>query len=112
MELTIAERVALSNILPVQSNAATLRIVTDLRMELSFTEEELEEYGIENKTLPDGRAIVSWNPEKASETKDFKIGKKATGVIVSELTRLDSRGQLHITMLPLYEKFVEDRAEP
>jgi len=111
MKLNLAERVALSNILPVQSNAATLRIITDLRMRLAFTEEELGLYEVVNKTLPTGGAMISWNPKFANEIKDVKIGKAVRGVIVSKLQQLDKRNQLHITMLPLYEKFVESKSK-
>lgn len=111
MKLTVGERVVLGNILPPQGNAATLRIIMDLGRQLSFTEEELEHYNIKNNTLPDGRTTVTWNPELAKETKDIKIGKAARGIIVKQLKQLDSQNQLHITMLPIYEKFVEGTEE-
>ena len=107
MKLTIAERFALLGVLPDRGNAATLRILMDLRMQLALTEAEFEHFEVKNNTLPDGRVNVTWNPKFSSETKDVKIGKTARGVIVQQLKQLNDRNQLHISMLPIYEKFVE-----
>ena len=107
MKLNIGERFALLGVLPQQGNAITLRIIRELQSRLSFTEEELKHYNIENHANPDGSARVTWNPELSEETTDIPIGKAATDVIKVELTRLNAQNQLHVTMLPLYEKFVE-----
>jgi len=111
MKLTISERIALLGVLPDRGNVATLRIIGDLRRQLSFTEEEHKHFGIKNSTLPDGRVNITWNPELQNETKDIKMGKAAKGVIVQQLSQLDSQNQLHISMLPIYEKFVEKTEE-
>lgn len=108
MKLNIAERIALLGVLPQQGNAITLRIVRELQTRLSFTEEELKHYNIENHQLPDGRATITWNPELSQKETDIPIGEAATGVIKAQLTKLNAQNQLHVTMLPLYEKFVED----
>lgn len=107
MELTISERFALIGVLPERGNVATLRILGDLRRQLALTEEEFKHFGVKNSTLPDGRASITWNPKLAKETKEIKIGKAAKGEIVKNLKRLDAQNQLHISMLPIYEKFVE-----
>lgn len=108
MKLNIAERIALMGVLPQQGSAVTLRIIRDLQGELSFTEEEIEHYGIENHQLPDGRTTITWNPELIDETKDIKIGKAAKATVTKALMKLDAQSQLHVSMLPIYEKFVED----
>lgn len=108
MKLNIAERIALLGVLPQRGNVITLRIIRELQGRLSFTEEELEHYNIQNHTNPDGGTRITWNPELSEEEKDIAIGEAATGVIKEKLTRLNAQNQLHVTMLPLYEKFVED----
>lgn len=108
MELNVAERFALLGVLPQQGNAITLRIIRELQGRLSFTEEELKHYNIQTHTMPDGSARVTWTPELSEEETDVPIGEAATDVIKGELTRLNATNQLHVTMLPLYEKFVED----
>jgi len=109
MKLNIAERIALMGVLPQQGNAITLRIIRELQSRLSFTEEELKHYNIQNHANPDGSARVTWNPELSEEEKDIPIGEAATGVIKEQLTKLNAQNQLHVTMLPLYEKFVEEQ---
>ncbi len=107
MKLNIGERFALLGVLPQQGNAITLRIIRELQTRLSFTEEEIKHYNVQNHTNPDGSAMVTWNPELSKEETDIPIGESATGVIKGELIRLNAQNQLHVTMLPLYEKFVE-----
>lgn len=109
MKLNIAERIALMGILPQQGNAVTLRIIRELQGELSFTEEELKHYGIENHPQPSGGITITWNPELSQEEKDIEIGEAAEGVITAQLKRLDAQNQLHVSMLPIYERFVEDK---
>ncbi|MBA7491250.1 hypothetical protein ES702_01795 [subsurface metagenome] len=114
MKLNIPERLALLNVLPQQGGVVTLRIVRELQNQLSFTEEEMEEYKIKNTMLPNGGATVNWNPKLTAEKKDIKdikIGKTAKSVIKQQLTRLDSQGQLHISMLPIYDRFIEGESK-
>lgn len=110
MNLNIPERIALLGVLPQQGNVITLRIIRELQTRLSFTEEELEHYNIKNHTNPDGSARVTWDPELTNEEKDISIGESAKGVIKGQLIKLNSQNQLHVTMIPLYEKFVEEES--
>jgi len=109
MKLTLLERMATLNILPQQGNVVTLRILMDLKKELSFTEEEIKNYGITNKVLPDGRAMIIWNNEFDSETKEIELGEVARGVISEQLHKLDRQGLLREQALTLWEKFVEGK---
>lgn len=108
MKLKIAERFALLGVLPQQGNVITLRIIRELQSRLSLTEEEIKHYDVQNHANPDGSARINWNPELSEEETDITIGEAATGVIKEQLTRLNAQNQLHVTMLPLYEKFIED----
>lgn len=109
MKLNIAERIALLNILPPEGNIVTLRIVRDLRGQLSFTEDELKEWKIKNRVQPDGRALITWDSDFANKTKDIKIGEAAKGIIVEQLKQLESQKRLRLEMLDLYERFVEEK---
>ena len=109
MKLTLPERVSLLAVLPVEGNIVTLRIVRELQNQLGFSEEEIRRYGIKNNTRSDGTTFISWNPDMAKEEKDIEIGEAAKGVIVNQLKKLDAQGKLHISMMPLYEKFVEGK---
>lgn len=109
MKLNIPERIALYNILPIRSNIVTLRILQKLRSDLSFSAEENKHYGIKNTIDPNGERIITWNPELSEETKDIEIGDAQRGIIVEQLKMLSERNRLHVSMLPIYEKFVEDK---
>ncbi len=111
MKLNIPERLALLGVLPQQGNAATLRVIRELQSELSFSEEETEHFSITNHQLPDGRATINWNPELTKETKDIKIGKTAKKTIIRQLERLDRTEQLHVSMMPIYDMFIEPESE-
>lgn len=102
MQLNIAERVQLIAILPNVGNYATLKIVRELREELSFTEKDHEDFGITYSA--DGKT-VSWNKDGL---KDFEFGKVSTKVIVDKLKELDSKEALTQDLYPLYEKFVSE----
>ena len=110
MKLTLVERMALLNILPLQGGIATLRILRDLRRELSFTEKELKDYGIKNRMLPEGGAVIEWAEEFNLASKEIEIGEAAHGIVVGQLQQLDKQGLLREQALTLWEKFVEDKS--
>ncbi len=109
MELNIAERIALLNILPFEGNIITLRVVRELQSELSFTEDEIKQWKIKNTMQPDGRGVVVWDSDFTAKTKDIKIGDTAKGVIVEQLKKLEQQQKLRLEMLDLYEKFVDGK---
>jgi len=101
----------LSGVLPQQGNFTTIKIVTRLREELSFSEEEHDRYAI--KSLPDGRISVTKDEELLQEVKPIQLGKRAREVIVNGLKELDRKKALTQGHILLYERFVgeEDEAE-
>lgn len=109
MKLNIPERIALLSILPAEGNIVTLRILNELKSELAFTEDEVREYGIKN--IPsDSGAMITWKPELTDTKKEVKIGPTAEAIVVNKLKELDSQSRLHVSMIPLYERFVEGKA--
>lgn len=110
MKLTVLERINLLSILPSQGNLVTLRILRELRDELSFTEREMKRAQIQ--ILPDGK--ISFEPKAAeSVVKDIHIGDVANGIIVDELVKAEKAGKLKALHLDLYERFVSSsRAKP
>jgi len=110
MNFTIAERIALSNILPPEGNIVTLRIVRELQMQLAFDEKEIKAYKIKNNAHPDGRVSITWDSDFTTKTKDVPIGDVAKGIIVERLKQLSSGNQLRLEMLDLYDKFVDGKS--
>ena len=99
MLLSVLERVILGQILPSESNFATLRIVRDLRGQLSFSEAELAEFSIKQ-----AGEQLTWDP--ASAEKEIEIGERATDLIVESLKKLNDEKKLSEQHFSLYEKFV------
>lgn len=97
------ERIQLLSVLPAEGNAVTLRIVSDLRRDLSFSEKELKDGEI--KTDPENNRVM-WN-NNADVVKDVKVGDTARGVIVDAMKKLDTEKKLNLALLPLYEKFMQ-----
>ncbi len=97
-KLSVPDRVVLLDILPPMGDITTVRIVRDLREELSFSEAEHVKFGIK---IEGGR--VSW---KSSAPKDVEIGPKAREVIVNSFKWLDGQKKLTEQHLEMYDRFV------
>jgi len=102
MKLSVAERAALLGIIPREGNIVTLRIVRDLKSELSFSEDEIQQMGI--VTTQEG--WVFWDSAKAVD-KEINIGPAAAGVIRDALKVANEKGKLTEATMGLFEKFVE-----
>ena len=100
MLLDVLERLMLQGVLPSEGNFVTMRVIRDLRGELSFSETEIAEFEI-----ADGEGQVTWNKSKESP-KDITIGVKATEIIAKALEKMDAENKLTQQHLPLYEKFM------
>ncbi|MHB8084276.1 MAG: hypothetical protein ACYDHZ_00420 [Dehalococcoidia bacterium] len=100
MQLNIMERMILLNILPAEGDYSTLKILRQLREDLSFTEDEHKTVNFEK--TPEG---IKWETDK-DFTKDVQIGPKANQIITECLKQLDNNKKLTEQVFPLYEKFV------
>lgn len=100
MILSVEERVLVLSILPTEGSFATLKVLTQLRMGLSFTEEELKEWGIVEEPAA-GR--IGWETNGEAE---LPIGEKATDIVVDSLKKLDKGNKLPMQAMGIYEKFI------
>jgi hypothetical protein len=87
-------------VLPKEANYATMKVLNDLRMNLSYTEDELKKWDID---INEETNMISW---KEDGERDIPIGEKATGIIVDELRMLDSQNKITSHTMPIYEKFI------
>lgn len=102
MRLTVLERINILGILPSEGNFVTLKIVRDLRGNLSFSEEEIKRLNIQQQD-----AQISWNSAAEDpEGAEVPIGEKATDVIVEALRKLDREAKLTEPLLSVWEKFL------
>jgi len=100
MNLSVLDRLVLLTALPQEGDYATLKILTNLRMSLSFTEEEIKKYNI---TSDIESGATSWDN---NEEVDIPIGEKATDIIVDAFKKLDRDHKLKPEMIDTYEKFI------
>ena len=101
MKLNLVERFTLLQLLPVQGDFSTLKIMRKLREDLSTTEGEIKEFGIQQV-----EDRVTWNPEQGSGEVEIPIGEIATMIVEKLLKDLDDTKKLADQHFTLYEKFV------
>ena len=102
MELTGMERMLLLRALPAQGNLTTIKIVREMRENLSFNEADHEALGIDtNTTVVNGPALMN-------HIADIQLGKKATEIAGDALRALDEKDQLTEAHLSVWEKFFPD----
>jgi hypothetical protein len=101
MQLNVFERLILLNVLPREGGLTTLRIVRDLRDELSFTEAEHEALEMHQEGTE-----VRWNRE-ADIAREVEIGPKALQVVLESFGDLDKKKSLALEHLAVYERFLE-----
>jgi len=107
MKLTILERITLAQILPTESSYVTLKIISELKMDLSFSEAEHKQYNIKEVPDADGKkGIITWDESAQLVVKEVVIGAKAKEIICDALKRLDKAGKINVQNSTLYEKFM------
>lgn len=100
MLLTVAERIILLQVLPTKGDYVTLKILTQLRLNLGLTEGEFKKWGVTND--PE-KQMIRWEENGVAE---IPIGEVATGMIVDALRDLDKKKELSVESMTLYEKFI------
>lgn len=94
------ERLALLSVLPKEGDFLTLKLVRQVREDLTFSEAEHE--ALKFETRDDGG--LHWQDGVAPKT--FTLGKKTTEMIVQALKAADRGKKLTEDHLSVYEKFV------
>jgi len=100
MNLSVLERLVVLKVLPKEGDYATLKILMNLRLSLSFTEEEMKAWEIVSDP-PTGR--TTW---KVDGVADIPIGEKATDIIVTAFKDLNRQKKLAVEDTGAYEKFI------
>ena len=100
MKLSVGDRLILLGVIPQQGDFTTLKIIRDMRGELSFTEEEHQILKFRQEA-----EMTYW--EDGFEDKEINFGEKATDIISDAFKKLNGQKKLRIEHMGLYEKFVE-----
>lgn len=98
MLLSVPERIIIIGLLPEKGDYSTFRIVADLRMILSFSEEELKEFGIKNA---DGKAV--W---EKSEERELEMSPMQMSLVCEALSAVEKAKEINGTNIGVYEKFM------
>ena len=99
MKLSVNDRLILLSIIPQQGDFTTLKIIRDMRDDLSFSEEEHKKLKFRREA-----ELTYW--EEGLEDKEINFGEKATDIIVDAFKKLNEQKKLRIEHMELYEKFV------
>ena len=99
MKLSISDRLILLGVLPKEGDFTTLKILRQMKDDLSFSEEEHKKLNFRQE----GETIL-WDAEL--EDKEVTFGEKATDIIVDAFKKLNDQKKLRIEHMELYEKFV------
>jgi hypothetical protein len=100
VKLNVLERLLLLNLLPAEGDLTTIRIVRQLREELSFSEEEHAKL----KFRTAGENQIRWEDDVVDD-KEFDFAAKATGTVVSALEKLIKDKKVQEQHISLFDKF-------
>lgn len=105
MKLSVPERFALLDILPVENTYSGLAEIRRLIMLLSLTGDEADELGV--KPIEGGQ--ISFDPDKAlGMIVDIPMGEWITNTIRTILRLKSDESELKLAEASLYEKFIID----
>ena len=103
MKLTVLERMTLLGALPKAENYLTMKIVFDLKNDLSLSEAEMKKLKVVQKG-----DVMQWDDKlDDKDPKDVPIGEKATDIIVGALKELDKEKKIEARHMSLFEKFIK-----
>lgn len=109
VKLSVINRLSLLGLLPGQGDLTTIKIIRELREELSFTPDEHIALGFKN--MPNGRVL--WNEEVLSN-KEFEfsgIREIILEKVKTQLRTMEEKGELKLDHLSLYEILIEEKKE-
>ena len=104
VSLNLFERIIVLGLLPEEGNFITLKIVNELKMELSVTEEEYKKAGL-YAMESGGIQAKDWF---AVPEKEITFGEVSEGIIVNALKKLDKEMKLRNEHMTVYAKFIKE----
>jgi len=105
MLLTARERYRLLDVLPVQESIENLRILHDLKMALSLSEDEMAKY---HRRDPDtGKISEFLSAAGLAEEAEIPIGEKAMDICIAALRAASQAKRLTEFHISVYDKFIK-----
>jgi predicted PP-loop superfamily ATPase len=104
--LTLSERLQVIEILPREGNIISLRLIHDLKMKLSPTQQEIHDF----KITVAGPGQIQFSAEANLTRKKMTFFPAEIEMIKKQLTDLSNQNKLHLDMIGVYNIFfkVED----
>lgn len=99
MRLSVGDRLVLLSVIPQEGDFTTLKIIRNMKDDLSFSEEEHARLNFRQE----GETMF-W--EENTLEKEVNFGEKATDIIVNAFKKLNNEKKLRMEHYELYEKFV------
>jgi rRNA maturation endonuclease Nob1 len=106
VKLGVLERINLMNILPIEGDVLTLKVMQEAKNKLAFTEAELKKFEIRKTQINPGQININWNHKK-DIGDSIELSETVCQIIKEKLIKLNTEKKLTEHFLPLYEKFVE-----
>lgn len=105
VKLSVVNRISLLGLLPNEGDLTTIKIIRELREELSFTADEHALLGFR----PAGDRKVIWNEEAAVNKEIVFSGVREIILekVKTQLREMEDKGKLKLDHLSLYEVLVE-----
>ena len=99
MKLSVKDRLVLLGILQDEGNAVTLRLIRELKENLSFTDEEQEFLQFTKDASGTG-----WSKEHVDYEADIDVSEHTEKIIVQRLKDLERQGKLKMVALDLFDR--------
>lgn len=105
MKLNVLERSTVISLLPEKGDFATLNSIAEARENLSLSDEEVKEFDY-TQTVVGDTTQMRWNA-KGNVPKEIELGPVALKVIREKLQELDSKKELTVNHLAVFERFTK-----
>jgi len=99
-KLTLGDRFAVLSVLPAEGNFATLKLIRELREQMSLNAIEIKDH----KVVQNGDHIT-W--EHGEKTKEMEFSEFAENMIKTRLKKMNETNTLEDKHFAIYEMFVE-----
>jgi hypothetical protein len=106
MKLSVHERLMLGNILPQEGDFVTLKVLRNLRMDLSFSDTEIKKWSIQSSNGQVNWRLFNDKNKPIDQEAEIEIGHKQKDIIVNALSKLNEQKKLREEHLTLYERFI------
>jgi hypothetical protein len=109
MKFTVNDRLQLLSILPEKADLVSMKMLSEFKSQLGFSEEEITKLGLytEEQKDKDGKVsglLYHYDATK-DEGKEIEVGEATRKVVLASFEILDKKGEFTEALLKVYEQF-------